>query len=253
MGAFASDSEAGVNKQEQASEDVTKATQPENPQTDAQPETPETPEAKVEKSGEVQETEALKSVMAWLEKGGDKAEAPTKALESVADLLKGMCGAKVTKKEEEADVKKDAAPEEEPVVKMMADGTIKISAAVQKGKTFTSGRTDTLKDAISGLAGILKEVDEDGLNALIDKLKTSKGAMVDSAVRPVGTKKSVEGEETKEDTIAKALAPLVEEVKNVSKRLEDIEKARTPSKSVEGDGGTDGAIEVKKSMWEGVL
>ena len=43
------------------------------------------------------------------------------------------------------------------------------------------------------------------------------------------------------------------EVKKLVERIEKIEKVRSPSASVEGDGGTDTNVKKSESFWSGVL
>lgn len=148
-------------------------------------------------------------------------------------------------------------------VVIKADGSVHVSGDavnVNKAKGFTSARTEALKGAVAGLAKLLGEVDEKQLKEALAGMGDGRfgnlpsNSSVPSSVRPVGTTKSADGGEGEAEGLAEQIAAIVSKaVEPVTKRLDEIESTRNPSKSVEGDGGSDTQTEVKKSLWDGVL
>jgi hypothetical protein len=177
---------------------------------------------------------------------------------AVAGMLRGLKGAPKEIKAviEWLDSKKTGKPEEEDkypspkgttksidgaAVVIMDDGSVHVAGQqVTKSRKFTEGRTNTVKEVVTQLVNLLNEVDEEAAKAVLASFKElPAGKAPLSEVRPTGTAGTTKGIE---DLLT-----------DISKRLETIEKARVPSKSVADDGGTDGEKEVKKSLWSGVL
>ena len=145
-------------------------------------------------------------------------------------------------------------------VVIKSDGSVHVSGDavnVNKAKGFTASRTQALKGAVAGLVKLLGDVDSKQLKEALAGL--SDGRFPDlpikpgfeSATRPTApVKKSEDGDDNGANVIAEALK---EALVPIQKRLEDIENTRNPSKSVDGEGGSDNNTEVKKSLWDGVL
>lgn len=141
-------------------------------------------------------------------------------------------------------------PDEEPAVVIKRDGSIHVAGqTVQKAKTFGKGKTVALQNAVSALAKLLGDVSEDALKAAMSpfmdpskKVETTKAA-TEPAAEPTPTADPAE-------LITKAVASALEPI---TKRLDEIEKTRNPSQSVEGDGGTDSNTKVQKGMWTGII
>ena len=126
-------------------------------------------------------------------------------------------------------------------VAVMQDGTVVVGGqTVQKSKNFTSARTNTLKDVALQLMKLIGDVDEKAMKDMLGTIKEfPTGKSPASAVRPVGTQKSLES--------------LEEVIKQLQGKIEKLENARPVSKSVENDGGTDKEKPVEKGLWGNVL
>jgi hypothetical protein len=160
--------------------------------------------------------------------------------------------APVTKNDLPAETPPAAAPEpdpeEEPAVVIKRDGSIHVAGQqVQKAKTFGKGKTAVLQNAVSALAKLLGDVSEDALKAAMgpfgDPTKKVEKNAGEPAAEPTPT---VDPAELITKAVEAALEP-------VTKRIDEIEKTRNPSQSVEGDGGTDKQTPVEKSIWSGIL
>lgn len=123
-------------------------------------------------------------------------------------------------------------------VSVLEDGSVVVEGEqINKSRKFTEARTSTVKEVVTQLVNLLNEVDEDAAKALVASFKELPCGKAPESYNPaVGTTKALE-----------------QEVAQLTKRLEDIEKARQPSKSVSGEGGTDRQTNVKKCLWDGVL
>jgi len=130
-------------------------------------------------------------------------------------------------------------------VAVMDDGSVVVSGQpVTKSKKFTPARMAAMKEMAMQLMKLIGDVDSNTAKDIMEAIKElPKDKSVPSSVRPVNTSKSVESEVVKQ---------LQEENVKLEKRIEEIEKTRMPSKSVEDNGGTDQKA-VKKSLWSGVL
>jgi hypothetical protein len=143
-------------------------------------------------------------------------------------------------------------PEDQPMVVIKRDGSITVQGAqVQKAKTFGKAKTATLQNAVSALAKLLGDVSEEALKSAMapymDPTKKVEKNAGNAAEEPPEPKPTADPAELITKAVATALEP-------ISKRLEEIEKTRNPSQSVEGDGGTDSkSTQVEKSIWSGIL
>ena len=136
-----------------------------------------------------------------------------------------------------------------PAVAVMDDGSVVVRGTpVQKARGFTSGRTQTVKEVTSALLKLLKDVDEDALKTVLSDVGRGQDlpsdSKVDSEVRPAQPAQVSKSESREE---------LLGMVAEITKRLEAIETARTPSTSVEQEGTTERQRSVKKSFWQGVI
>jgi len=176
-------------------------------------------------------------------------------------------------------------PEAEPVAKTDAytmsvtpEGDVKVNgtlAELRKAKVFTGSRTQALKDVILSLADLLGEVDTNVLKEVHDKMggafkpDLSSGIQPPAGPAPVSVTKAEDVTKPAPEAEPKVEAPKVDasadelrqQITAVQKnldalmgRLEVIEKARVPSQSIEGSGGTDDKNKnVQKSFWHGVI
>lgn len=214
-------------------------------------------EEKKRKAEEEEEEEKKRKAMEEEEEEKKKAMNPA----AVAGIIRGLKGAPKeavdklvawleTKKQDSKEKYPYPAPAKKDMegvsVAVMEDGSVIVSGQeVSKSKKFTSSRTDTLKQVAMQLMKLIGDVDQDTMKAIVDSLKElPEGKSPPSAVRPVGTQKSLEEEEV--------LKQLRDENEGLKGRVEALEKAKMPSKSVEGNGGTDSQT-VKKGLWSGVL
>ena len=173
----------------------------------------------------------------------------------------GVTGGTSEKTQKAADdAADDAATIEPPLFSVDAQGGVHFSGEqISKGRIFTQSRTATVKNTMTQLAMLLKEVDPTGLVELLDKLKADlpKDPGFSSAVRPTATgpgltpprtnlRKDADGNDIDpEDEVMKML-------KNLGARIEKFEKERNPSQSVEDDGDT-ADVTKQAGMWNGVL
>jgi hypothetical protein len=207
-----------------------------------------TTETEVEKAIPKEITASIKSIRDFMA----KANPVDKGM--LANTLQKAFGKAPTKKTETKKSDEPAAPV--PAVQVMDDGSVLVSGTpVQKAKGFTTQRTDAIKSVVSNLVGLLGDVDTEVAKALVADLnkaipKTSKAA-------PVA--KSEDGEDSNADPVDVAAivqAAVEKAIAPVAERVEKIEKARAPSKSVDGDGKTDSTVDVQKDaggIWKGVL
>jgi hypothetical protein len=102
-----------------------------------------------------------------------------------------------------------------------------------------------LKEVMGKLGDLMREVDADGLNDLVGKLAGGKKIEPGIEGSGVAVKK---GDDTAE----------VETLKSTVARLEgelaEIKKARAPSKSVEGEGGSETNVSKSQGggLWDGL-
>ncbi len=142
---------------------------------------------------------------------------------------------------------------EDTVFKMMTDGSIVISGEVTKGRRMTAGRVEKIVQMFGQMAVLLKEADPEVFKKAIDAIQKGdlpRDPEVPSMVRPTGPKVTKSASEVEADE------KVVSALESVSKRLEKIEKTRSGTSSVDGDGGTDEAkskIEKSQEFWAGVL
>jgi len=154
--------------------------------------------------------------------------APKEAVKEIVSWLESK------KSDGEANVSKDLQQENED--------------EIQKSKRFTPSRTESLKKTAIDLLKLLGEIDVAAMKSIVDSFKPS------NVVKQEG-EKQMDQKSEKDPNVEKLESELTEtraKLEETTKKLEDIEKSRQPSKSVEGEGGTD-KKETKKSFWTGVL
>lgn len=166
-------------------------------------------------------------------------------------------------KEDEEEAKKKAKEKEEedgkhgvqknagddpPAVQIFDDGRVVVAGQpINKARGFTANRTDTIKGVVKSLVTLLKEVDEPALKAVLSEMGTvatpaAKGAESAEGAESAAVQKNAED-----------AGEIVKLIKDLGTRLETIEKARSPSTSVDGDGGTETVVEKNQGFWSGVL
>jgi hypothetical protein len=154
--------------------------------------------------------------------------APKEAVKEIVSWLESK------KSDSEANVSKDLQKESED--------------EIQKSKRFTPSRTESLKKTALDLLKLLGEIDVEAMKSIVDSFKSSNVAKQEG-------EKEMDQKSEKDPNVEKLESELTEtkaKLEEKTKKLEEIEKSRLPSKSVEGEGGTD-KKETKKSFWTGVL
>jgi len=199
-------------------------------------------------------------------------EAVEKAMKQVVDVVENIAKA-VAAEEKPAEEKPDEADEDDAAVKKAKADAEKpadkpaekkeedetedaddvdvskvleaLEQGIQKAKQFTPGRVAKLKDMADTLQKLLSEVTtkEAATKALPSgaKFGDSKVIELTKAIMALN------------DSITKHFQTTIETTKALHERVETIEKARNPSQSIEGDGGTDDLEKVEKSFWSGLL
>jgi len=154
--------------------------------------------------------------------------APKEAVKEIVSWLEAK------KSDGEANVSKDLQQESED--------------EIQKSKRFTPSRTESLKKTALDLLKLLGEIDVEAMKSIVDSFKSSNVAKQEG-------EKQMDQKSEKDPNVEKLESELTEtkaKLEETTKKLEEIEKSRLPSKSVDGEGGTD-KKETKKSFWTGVL
>jgi hypothetical protein len=144
-------------------------------------------------------------------------------------------------------------------------------AAVEKGRAqFSAERKATLKDSLSKMLGIMKDVDPEGFSAVLAqfaaKIEEGAGSMLPAAIANGGAssgttlgtitaKSQEELAQMVKAAVAEAVKPLDEKVTDVAKRVEGVEKAGAITKTApEGNTAPDKPVaKDKKGLWSGVL
>lgn len=139
------------------------------------------------------------------------------------------------------------------IVKVDREGDVQV---ISKGsKKLTTARIAALREAATKTLSLLKEADAEEFEKAVETVRSEKEMPKDpnvaSMVRPEG-----EGSTNvaKKDEAPAWAQRLEKKFDDGMKRVENIEKARSPSTSVAEDGGNDSKeTQVKKSFWSGVL
>ncbi len=120
-----------------------------------------------------------------------------------------------------------------------------LAVGVQKAKAFTPGRQKELQKAIETLSNLAKELGMKEIPAGSPPSTTVPGTAMfgETGLKPI--MKALED-------LKGVMEKQANEVTDVSKRLEAVEKTKQPSQSVEGEGDTD-SQSVQKSFWSGVI
>lgn len=153
--------------------------------------------------------------------------------------------------EGEADTKKS---DTDPIVEDQPLTMQGLVDAVSKAAAFTPGRIKQLQDA----QDILKLVLEAVAPGAVPKTKvpgveshSNPSAVSDlSQPKKKPVMKSADGEN---DELVSTLKSLADGVKNLTERVESIEKTRNASNSVEEDGDTDTNTQKNQGLWNGLL
>lgn len=175
------------------------------------------------------------STEATTEESGASEDAATEEGGQEASTEEGATEESGSGDDDKTPVEKDNKPV--PAVQMFEDGTIIVKGQpVNKGQVFTEEKANKVKSA---LEAVLKE--------LTPESTTQKGVKKDA-----GNQEQPNTVSTKLDEVLKAIGDVKKGQQKLEKRVEDIEKTREPSQSVEDEGVTD-TQEVKKSFWNGVV
>ncbi len=205
-----------------------------------------------------EERQAIMRVAAFLSnvQGGrfpfpQNTRSPAAQASSKADDPKEAAKSEVTNGSEEPK-QKALTLDEQASAFIQVDEDGQLHFVTKSGKAFTARRTQALTEASTKLLEMLREVDEKSFQGAMQRLvgkELPKDPTYQSGVRPVPTKKSVETEEAPPAWATQ----ISKQIAAQNERLEAIEKARSPSTSVEAAGGTDDPQKVRKSLWSDVL
>lgn len=179
--------------------------------------------------------------------------APGKTSEQEPEGDKTMTKSKDDELDEQPKQKALSLDESNASAFIQVDEDGQLHFVTKSGKAFTARRTRALSEASTKLLGMLKEVDEEAFKSMVQQFvgkEMPRDPGFESGVRPVPTKKSAE---PAEDTRPAWAKEIVKQLTTQNERLEAIEKARSPSTSVDAAGGTDDPKKVEKSLWSNVL
>lgn len=198
--------------------------------------------ANVKKEEEVKKEKTTREVFKeQLEANGTSEENVKKALEKFDDVEKKQekqivpCpGATAVQKPKEEEVKKASDPLD------------MITEAIQKAKSLTPERQDIIQKAAEALQSLHDEIS--GVDADVKK-----------ATNKICTEKQNDSDDptvtkTLED-IAKSISSVVEVQKQLTEKVENIEKERMPSNSLtdEAEATDSKEVDTEKSLWSNVL
>ena len=140
-----------------------------------------------------------------------------------------------------------------PHVQIFEDGRVVVAGQpVNKARAFTAGRTKQIAQVTSALMTLLKDVDQDELNKLLGTNAPEQPAK-SSTPATQGVAKSADGaQDAAKPADGEGIDQVITLLKGLGDRVEAIEKARTPSTSVEGDGQTQ-QVQKSQKFWDGVL
>jgi len=194
-------------------------------------------------------TEPVEKMTVHVEKAGNDSMA--EALKQVTELVKSVASVAVKASETQpaADVKKDANQQtsDQPT-----------DTETEKAKAFTPKRLEQVKNAMSVLEGLVKEV-SGGKSETTTKVAEPEVPTVDTA--KAAEQNNILSQQlidlTKKlgelgEAVKNGLGGVSEITKSIESRVEAIEKTREPSKSIAGEGGTE-STQTQKSFWSGVL
>jgi hypothetical protein len=157
---------------------------------------------------------------------------------------------KVAKAVEQSPTDQPAATGEDAIEKTMTA----LVEGITKAKAFTPKRAAALKEAVTKLSDLIKEL-EDVQQGTSPKNDMPKTAQVPPATlaTPTSVSKNVDADPVlaKINELAVEVKKMVEASQALNTRVETIEKARNPSTSVGPNGGND--VQVQKSIWNGLL
>lgn len=142
----------------------------------------------------------------------------------------------------------DETPEGVTRIEIDADGEV----VIKGGKKFSRDRKRRMREIMSSMAKLMKEVDENMFKDLMGEV----------AAEPAGVAKSKDGHGADAaaalgEQINGALAKLAEDINGkfdeVSKRVANLEKSTAVSKGLAQDGNDKPQPSSKKSLWAGLL
>jgi len=147
-----------------------------------------------------------------------------------------------TKRDEET--QSDDAPSVEQQVRTVLED-------IFKGKRFTGARTESIATMAKQALALLAEVDAEAVKSIItEKVKALKGEIKWAATSPPASSGTDVKKEI-EEALSKALAPLKDEMKATSGKVEEIVKTREAPKSGSSDA-TDTTVTKSENVWDGI-
>lgn len=174
-----------------------------------------------------------------------------------AEMVDGACSKCEYKASSDEDANKGASSEDGLTVRITPGGEVEISGQpVAKGsKGFTTERTETFKTAVTGLLGMLADVDADGTRAIIEEMvKALSGDLKwkpGTVAAPASLKKELGDLVT--SAITEATAPLKKGLEDLGGKVETITKGRGAPQSGDGDDDTTKTdVNKGESFWDGV-
>jgi hypothetical protein len=226
-------------------------------ESEAQQDAPEKVSVEVDKATDKAVAKAMGQVTEMISNISKAVGAATEKSESKpegAEKSEKQDGEESTEETGDAEVQKDkenadAQEASEDVSEDNVEKTLTaLAQAVEKAKRFTPKREAALKAALAQLTTLAKEL---GMTEIpvgaSPPVSTPKGATFGAS--STGVSKALEELTGK---LNEALAGIQETTKGLTERVEKMEETRMPSKSVDGEGGTD-TQKTNKSFWAGVL
>jgi len=182
----------------------------------------------------------IDSAVAWMKKNASAENAPKEAILAATALLSKVAGGKFPgtapkSKDDDKDKSDDSKDKKKSLLVVGDDGSFEIGGEpIEKGKSqFTKERVDALKNAIAPLIGVYAQVDEAGAKEMVQNLV---GETLSGEIK--WTEKRVPEPTDIAEQIKKAMEPFAEQIKEVGKRVEDLEGSRSAPQSDPGDGDT---------------
>lgn len=221
----------------------------------------------VEKNAtEVEKNDSQEPTKVAVETNPATDEAVAKAMEQVSNLIENISKSfnqeppntpsneaksdesEVNKNEKNVEESKEADTQKNDDESSVEENTLSIlSAAIEKAKSFTPKRQAAFKAAMEVLNNLAKEL---GMQEIPVGSFPATNTPSGTSFGASSISKSLE-EFT--GTVTKALGDLTEVTKGLNERIGKVEKMSVPSKSVEGEGGTDSQVTKNVSIWKGVI
>lgn len=192
---------------------------------------------------------AIDSAIAWMKKNSGTEGAPKAEILAAVSLLSKIAsgkfpGAAPKAKDDKSD--DDNKDKKKSLLNVNEDGTLEIGGEpIEKGKSqFTKERVDALKGAIAPLLSVYAQVDEGGAKEMLQKVSESLAGVVK------WTEKREPESTDLGDQIKKAMAPMLEQLTEIGKRVDTLETTRSAPQSEQGDG--DKTVTKSDDPWAGL-